>query len=96
MKTAHSATQEADSIDAVDQADEPSEKEKLPMQNDPTISQWPEPSHHRSVVKATTEPVGRGLYRIVFQDSADKQMVIQLPREALQSVVNSGAEILGG
>jgi len=64
--------------------------------DDPAISVWPEPTRHRSVVKAKTEPVGRGLYRIVFQDSADKQMFIQLPREALQSVIDSGAEILGG
>ncbi len=64
--------------------------------DDPDISVWPEPTRHRSVVKVEIEPVGRGLYRIVFRDSAGKQMVIQLPREALQSVVDSAAEILGG
>jgi len=31
------------------------------MDDDPTIRQWPEPSHHRSVVKAKTEPVVRTL-----------------------------------
>ncbi len=64
--------------------------------DDPTIRVWPEPTRRRLVVKAKTEDMGQGVYRIAFHDSADKQMFIQLPREALQSVIDSGAEILGG
>ncbi len=63
--------------------------------HDPMISSWPEPTHRRLVVRAEAEDVGQGVYRLAFQDSAGKQHFIPLPSEVLQSIVESGAAVLG-
>lgn len=63
---------------------------------DPLITVWPEPSRRRKVMKATVNVVkeSEGLYQVAFQDSANKQLGVQLPKTALRSLVEEGAALL--
>jgi len=64
---------------------------------DPFISSWPDYSLRRTVESAEAEIVDRsqGLYRLTFCDLTNRKHHIQLPASVLQSVVESGASVLG-
>lgn len=63
---------------------------------DPMYQAWPEPSHHRKVVRAQAqmEVGGQNTFVLVFEDSAGKQLKVQIPETALRIVVETGAKLL--
>lgn len=65
--------------------------------HDPMLNQWPDHSRGRIVIKAESQAVDayQKLYRVVFADSADKQMAIQLKEPDLRSIIETGAALLG-
>lgn len=65
---------------------------------DPLLSNWPLQGTDRRVIGATADAVelGQDLYRITFLDSSGRKLFVQLPENALRSVVHSGAQLLRG
>ena len=65
--------------------------------NDPWLTIWPEPSRHRAVTQASVELVddSRMQYRAAFQDSAEKQLGVQLSATVLRMMLKKGADLLG-
>lgn len=63
---------------------------------DPLLSSWPLQGTDRRVVGATADAVelGQGVYRITFLDSSGRKLFVQLPMNALRSLVDSGAQLL--
>ena len=62
----------------------------------PLVNIWPLQGTDRSVVNAAAEAVeaGQDLYRISFLDSSGRKLFVQMPGNALRSIVQSGAELL--
>lgn len=64
--------------------------------HDPWLTVWPTPGNRRQVTIATVEPVEyQELYRVAFQDSAGKQLGVQLHSMELRTLIEKGAELLG-
>jgi hypothetical protein len=57
---------------------------------DPILSRWPL-NNTRHVTDAQAQAVDptHGLYRVVFQDSSRRQLSVQIPRSALESLAET-------
>jgi len=64
---------------------------------DPLLNNWPPQGTDRRIVGATAEAVepGQNVYRVTFLDSSGRKLFVQLPENALRSIVHSGAQLLG-